>query len=406
MTEPLDLPTAPPRSLPPVAARVDAALLEIDREVDWLVALSPLGNDAMWHDFVESGFAEEPVLRYPAQREDLHELRERLLSLPVEEIEEGPLEAILQEKQRELDRQIELVSLRCTEGFVAASIDLFGDADPDLLRTAQNILDSVEREDAGEEGADAGDFVRAAEAEFAAFAKADPRFRAEIHVLDDLNSSVMVNHGDLYVARSMRVGSERVAPLIAHEVGTHVLTAHNGRQQTLLQLSEGLAGYDPLQEGLGTFAEYLTGYLPPKRLRILAARVIAADLAVQGLSVCQIFERLYEGEGMLADDAFDTAVRAKRGGGLTKDAVYLRGLRELLAYLATGGDFEFLLLGKFAMSQRHIIRRLLDEGWLTGPALLPSYLNDEQARRRLDRARRLTVDQLFQRTPAPERTLQ
>ena len=389
------------RALPPIAAQVDAALIRIDREIDWLVALSPLGNEAMWHDFAESGYAEEPQLRYPEPRTDLQALRDELIALPVREVEEPAIEALLREKQRELDRQVELVRLRGTDGFTAASIDLFGEADPELLRIAQAILDQVDETEPLAATASVDDVVAAAEAEFARYREADPRFDARVVVLDDLSGNLMVNHGNLYLARTLRLPPERVGPLVAHEVGTHVLTAHNGRMQTLRQLEAGLAGYDPLQEGLGTFAEYLAGYLPPGRLRVLAGRVVAADRAVRGESVTEIFARLHEGEGIAAEDAFDTAVRAKRGGALTKDSVYLRGLRGLLAYLSAGAQLEFLLLGKFAMKQRHTIQQLFDEGWLTGPAILPTYLTDEGAKRRLERARTLTVDQLFQTMPAP-----
>ena len=388
-----------PRPLPPVAKAVDDALIDIDRQVDWLVALSPIGNEAMWHRFVESGYGEEPVLRYQEPHADLFALRRRLLALPVDAVEEASIQALLREKQRELDRQIELVSLRDTDGFIPASIDLFGEADPDLIRSARDILDDVEREPIGAEEARADDLVRAAEEEMARYRAADPGFEAKIVRRADVAGFLLVNHGDLYVSEATRLRDTRIEPMIAHEVGTHVLTAHNGRRQSLRQLAYGLAGYDPLQEGLGTFAEYLTGFLPPKRLRVLAARVVAADMAVAREPLTRIFGTLYEGEGMLPEDAFDIAVRAKRGGGLTKDAVYLRGLRELLAYLAQGGEFEFLLLGKFAMKHRHTMRALLEEGWVVGPTLLPSYLEDERARRRLQRARTLRVGQLFQSTP-------
>ncbi|MGH8072533.1 MAG: hypothetical protein ACREO4_00480, partial [Lysobacter sp.] len=46
------------RPLPPVAARVDAELARMDGEVDWLLALSPIGNDALWDSFEASGHTE------------------------------------------------------------------------------------------------------------------------------------------------------------------------------------------------------------------------------------------------------------------------------------------------------------------------------------------------------------
>ncbi len=91
---------------------------------------------------------------------------------------------------------------------------------------------------------------------------------------------LMVSHGTFYIDGNIRLPQARVQPLIQHEIGTHVVTRHNGRKQSLKQLEVGLAQYDPTQEGLGVLAEYLTGYLPGERLRVLAARVVAAPLAI------------------------------------------------------------------------------------------------------------------------------
>ena len=52
-------------------------------------------------------------------------------------------------------------------------------------------------------------------------------------------------------------------------------------------------------------------------------------------------------------------VRIFRGGGLTKDAVYLRGFREILAYLARGGHPTTLLAGKMAVGHAPIVKELL-----------------------------------------------
>src|SRR5690606_33803358 len=130
------------------------------------------------------------------------------------------------------------------------------------------------------------------------------------------DSLMMVSHGTFYIDASIRLPRARLQPLIQHEIGTHVVTRHNGRRQALRQLEVGLAQYDPLQEGLGVLAEYLAGYLPGERLRVLAARVVAVDMAIHGKGIPAIFDVLHHNHALPTDDAFDVAVRALRGGGL------------------------------------------------------------------------------------------
>jgi uncharacterized protein (TIGR02421 family) len=380
-------------------ARVDMALFELEHEIDWLTRLSPLDNDQRWRDFVASGYKRIPPLTYPAIPGDFGDLRQKLFAIPVADVEHPILKALLLEKQRELDRLIELVGLRGSDGFAMASIDLFGGTGPRLMQAAEDILNDVVDENEHAELAGSRDLADAAQTAIDQYRSIDPSFASQVFVVNDLNSLLLVHAGDLYIARSATVPRERVAPLIAHEVGTHCVTRHNGRQQPLRALEAGLAHYDALQEGLGCFAEYLTGYLPPSRLRVLAARVIACDRVVSGASLEDIFSLLNEEYGVGAAGAFDVAVRAGRGGGLTKDAVYLRGLWELLAYLAEGGDLAPLYLGKFAMSQRDSIRSLLDEGILREPAILPGFVTSASARARLEQARQTPLDALYQERP-------
>jgi len=58
---------------------------------------------------------------------------------------------------------------------------------------------------------------------------------------------------------------------------------------------------------------------------------------------------------------------------LTKDAVYLRGLIELLEYLKNGGEFEPLFVGKIAIDHIPLIRELQYREVLKPAPLLPLY---------------------------------
>ena len=390
-----------PRPLPPVASEVDLALADIDAGLDWLLALTPLGTDALWDDFEASGHARVAPLRYAEPSLDLDAMRQRLHELPVARIESPLLEGVLAEKQRELDRMIELVRLRGTDGFVAASIDLFGGVEAGLLALAEDILASVGNSEplAADAGVDA--VLAAVEDEVAWYRERAPDFNLDVVVDADIGSLMMVSHGRLYLDAQLRLPHARLQPLVQHEIGTHVVTRYNGLRQPLRQLAVGLAHYDPLQEGLGVLAEYLSGYLPGERLRVLAARVVAADMAVHGSDIPAVFARLHEGHGFATEDAFDIAVRALRGGGLTKDAVYLRGLRDLLDHLRGGGSFETLFAGKFALRHLVVLEQLAEAGWLRPPALLPRHASADGFLRELERCRRLDVAQLHHDRPSP-----
>ncbi len=386
--------------LPPVAAQVDQALATMDAEVDWLLALSPIGNHALWDAFEASGRTQVPDLQYIDLELDLVEARQRVLALPVERIESPLLSGLLAEKQRELERQIELVRLRGSDGFIAASIDLFGGVEASLLKLAREIMHSVQPGEALQADAGIDEVMVAVEAELAWYQQGPHGFRAEVVVDPDLNSMMMVSHGVLYVDANLRLPHARVQPLIQHEIGTHLVTRHNGRQQPLRQLEVGLAHYDPLQEGLGVLAEYLSGFLPGERLRVLAARVVATEMAMHGQGIPAIFDLLHVTHGMPTDDAFDVAVRALRGGGLTKDAVYLRGLRDLIDHLHEGAALEPLYAGKFALSHCVVLDQLREHGWAAPPEVLPRFMHLPGFKQRLQRCRTESVAELFH--PYPE----
>lgn len=388
------------RPLPRVAAQVDAELARMDGEIDWLLALSPIHNDRLWQAFQDSGRRSVPPLEYAELGLDLAAARKALLSLPMDRIESPLLEGLLLEKQRELDRQIELIHMRGTEGFITASIDLFGGVEPRLLALAREILGSVETGPLLPCDAGIDEVLAQVESELEWYRAQSPDFEVEVVVEDDLSSLMMVSHGRFYVAGDIRVPGARVQPLVQHEIGTHVVTRHNGRRQALKQLEVGLAHYDALQEGLGVLSEFLAGFLPAERLRVLAARVIATDLAIHGEDVPAIFHRLHDEHGLPTDDAFDVAVRARRGGGLTKDAVYLSGLRDLLEYLHEGGPLEPLFLGKFALPQWVVLQQLMDHGWVRPPELLPRYWSAAGTDDRIAFCRTISVAKLFQKEPA------
>jgi hypothetical protein len=89
---------------------------------------------------------------------------------------------------------------------------------------------------------------------------------------------------------------------------------------------------------------------------------------------------------MPSRSAFSVTLRVYRGGGLTKDAIYLRGLLQLLRHLEEGGEIEPLYVGKIATRHIPLIDFLRHRNFFRSPPLRPAYLSGE-GRERLARAR-------------------
>ncbi len=87
--------------------------------------------------------------------------------------------------------------------------------------------------------------------------------------------------------------------------------------------------------------------------------------------------------GVAVNEAFTITARVFRSGGLTKDAVYLRGLRGIISHLGAGGVLDGLWLGKLSLTDLPHINDLRDRGILHDPVLVPRYLDDPAAQQRL-----------------------
>jgi hypothetical protein len=109
----------------------------------------------------------------------------------------------------------------------------------------------------------------------------------------------------------------------------------------------------------------------------------------------ETFRQLYNEYGFAASGAFNIATRVHRGGGLTKDAIYIRGLSEILSLLGGGGELEPFWIGKIALHHVPVINELRWRGALTEPPLVPRYIDDDDYMARLDRVRSgIGIDEL------------
>ncbi len=379
-----------PRSLVSLVWDVDRELAEIADDFDFLLCVSPTNTNRAWTSFKSRRFEALPALSYRPLPVDPALIKRQLYRIPIEKIQDPALEALFYAQQSELDRKLTMLGDRNTRRFLYGSLQLYGRVEADLLEVARNILTGMpSRSRAGSpaKSLDAKAFAARAEEDIRHYREIDGRVSSRVEIREDV-IGVMVSHGNLLINSRQRIAQNRVDALLAHEVGTHVLTYFNGLAQPFRQLYTGLPDYEELQEGVAVTAEYLAGGLTVPRLRILAGRVVAAHMIVEGADFIEVFRELDRGCGFTQQTAFNITLRIFRGGGLLKDMVYLRGLIRVLEYLGRGEAFEPLLVGKFGADHLAIMRELQWRKVISPPVLKPRYLESAAARQRLEALRR------------------
>ena len=375
---------------------IDARLTEIERGLNLLLNVTPVNAAEAWTDFERSDFGTAPTLRLRPLEFEPDLVRRDLYDLNVEDVTDPALHTLFRAKRDEIAREVTALEDRDTSRFLYGSLQLYGAIADPLARAAEELLATIPAKGPSTSSVTAGAFADAARAEFERYRAMYPDFPVDIEVRDDI-SELMVSFGRLLIPEAAAIRADRVEPLLHHEVGTHVVTYQNGARQPLTLLTIGLPGYDETQEGLAVLAEYLTGGLDPRRLRVLAARVVAIGRMLDGAGFLEIFESLRSDYGIPARTAWSIAIRVVVGGGNVKDAIYLRGITRLLDALAEGGSLDVLFVGKFALDHVPLIQDLLDRGVLNQPWVRPRWLDVPGAQERLERLRSgISVTDLYE----------
>ena len=382
------------RHLEPAADVVDRGLAACAQAFGFLLHVTPVNSDQAWEDFKASGGEQAPEFLYRPLTFDPDVVRRELFALRLDAVEDPVVARLLRERRDETAAKLRMILDIETLQFLPGSLALYGAPDPDLVELAGDVLEHLpERSGSGSEVVGPTAFAAEARAEIEHYHAQWDGVDATVEIRADLPGSLMVSQGQLKIGGRARVGSHRVDALLAHEVGTHVLTYYNGSAQPLRLLRDGLAGYEGLQEGLAVLAEWLVGGLTAGRFRTLAARVLGARALADGADFVETVRLLRadvagsaSGAGLSRRAAFKVALRLHRGGGLTKDLIYLRGLRDLLDHLGRGGAFWPLLAGKMALRHAAPIESLRQRGVLVPPPLRPRWATRPEALARLDRA--------------------
>jgi uncharacterized protein (TIGR02421 family) len=374
------------RSFIDAARSVDRKLLRISTSFDFLLSVSPINSEQAFEQFKADKEEKAPLFRYRPLTVDPDLSKRSLYAIDLRRVEDPVIERLFAEKRRELDQQLTMLDCRNSADFKYVSLTVYEPVEADLLASARDILDHVQPDNERGEAIGADAVSKAAESLIADYRKADPDFSGEILVRKDIPAGLMVSGRTLMISQSTKMPANRLDPLLQHEVSVHLLTCVNGDAQGLKIFRTGLAGYEGIQEGLGVFAECAVGGLTPTRLRLLAARVVVVDAMASGATFIEGY-RLLRDRGLGKRMAFNVTARVYRSGGFSKDAIYLRGFKQVLDLLRSGSDLAPFWYGKIAARHVPVVEELAARGLLQPPTSVPVFLSRPDAQARIQRMR-------------------
>ena len=364
------------------ALKADKRLDRIARSFDFLLSISPIDTAKAYARFAADNEDRDPHFHYRPLTVDPDLAKRELYAIDFRALEDPLLERLLGEKRHELDAQLTMLATRNTVAFRPASMFLYGMVDAPLLADASAILGSTAKDPPRGTAIDAKAIAAAADRLAARYRAQHPDFAPEIQVREDV-AGLLVSGNRLLIGADTVMPRRRLEALLAHEVSIHLLTYFNGAAQGLTIFRSGLAGYEGVQEGLGVFAEWVTGGLTRTRLRLLAARVVAVDAMQRGASFIDVHRLLTRDHGFSSQGSFGIAARVFRSGGLAKDAIYLQGFRAVMELVARGASLQPFWLGKIAVAHVPAIEELLQRGLVQAPRFSPLFLTEDGVEERL-----------------------
>ncbi len=360
-------------SIPSRLVAIDESLTQLVNDIDILSSVNPINYAHERERFMSNKYSQEPKFEYQTSPLNTHQSKRRLYELPLEQIEDTELQKLYVDVIQSYADKLEQVETIGTQDFLYNSLRYYGEPSAKDIANAHFILHlpTEEISQPDQDSRSIAQFMRN-------FAQKNG-YECEIQIIDGMLANALVSGIKVKINKAARITTDELEALAHHEMGVHLLTTLNGRRQTLNVLSLGCPANTNTQEGLAILCEYLSGHFSIKRLRTLALRVLAVESMIKERDFRQTFRLLKEQYHTSDVQAFTITSRVYRGGGFTKDYLYLRGFREVLnAYDQLGEDFNLLLCGKTELKYFDMIRSLVNKGIFTQPNLISPALVEPQ----------------------------
>ena len=354
-------------TLSPEILSLDKSLFKLANNVATLKYINPINIASERKKFLAKKGAVAPEFNYKQLNINPYQFREQLYKLPVENVMDADIQQLYRHVIDNLATKIDLLCSIGSDEFVYNSLKYYGQPDKDDIANADFLLRAPAIEgddDAAIYGADyaVNSFQQQAD---------EWQLKCKVEKSSRIVAKAMVDNekGTLLINKDAMFSAKELVAFAYHELGVHMLTTVNARLQPLRVLSLGLVGNTHTQEGVAIYSEYCSGNLTLNRLKILALRVIAVNLMLEQRDFSMTFQTLMRQYGQTTEQAFTLTTRVYRGGGFTKDFLYLKGFRDIVN-LSKSSPLDNLLVGKAGILDLPIISEMVERNMLEKPVPL------------------------------------
>ena len=347
-----------------IQTNIDPAVLEVDRKLNELVKriellnyVNPINIIQEKKNFFASKYSINPRFKYRKVDFNAYRLQQELFSLDLDSIKDAETRSFYQDVVYDYSGLIACIdTIGKGSKFYYNSLKSFGTPTDKDVANAKFIL-HFEDEPFNEELFPVFNTDEAKEY-FEAFNKRY-HFDYKIKYSTKISAAAMVqnNTQTLILQKNHRFSANQLKVLANHEIGVHMVTTFNGLEQPLKIFHNGFPKNVETQEGLAVFSEYMSGCLTLYRLKELSYRVIATDSLRKGFDFRATFDLLANRYKLNREEAYGITLRAHRGGGFTKDHLYLTGLKKIYNAFTQGEDLDVLLSGKVSIEYAALIER-------------------------------------------------
>lgn len=360
--------------------KVDKQLYNLLKNFELLAYVNPSNSKSEYGKFLKSKFTLDPKFKYRPIRFDSFELKRNLAKISVHNISDVSIREMYQDTIQSFQEKIDLLSSLDSKKFMYNSMAYFGKPSAADIKNANYILHLPKFQN---EQKTSKSISKERVLELFETSIKEYGLKAKVVFSNRVISQVMVINSlkQVLIRPDAKFSLKQINALLEHEIGVHMVTTNNANLQKLKILELGLPINTKTQEGIAILSEFLSGNFSLSRLKRLALRVIAVDKMCDGATFTECFSFIYQNYDINSEEAFILCTRVYRGGGFTKDFLYLSGFVNILKAYKSDVGLQNLLCGKTSSEYIETIDEMVEREILVKPKFITKSILDPKENR-------------------------